>query len=278
MIEINKADVKDAPASFKRRGAKRKQIEINLFDANSDDYLNNVIPFIEVMESIYQSKGEVKKKLNESHYFKCCYCETKFNFTRDLEVEHFRPKRFAQQSSNSKIIPLAYFWLAYDWDNLLLGCAACNRDYKKNLFPLENEAGRALPQTRNIENEVPTFINPSKENPRQHIRFVDEVPIAHDDSVRGQITIDYLGLRSNPILVRARIDHLNEVRRHLRNLANWRKLLEISEKIKDVEIANLAREAEEDGIEAVIFLNDAKKVEAQFSSMTQDFLATQSFS
>jgi uncharacterized protein (TIGR02646 family) len=277
MIRINKAPANDAPASFKRRGKKRTQTECNLFDSNPNDYLNNVTPFIEVMESIYQSKLEVKTKLNESHHFKCCYCETKFNFTRDLEVEHFRPKRYSRQSPNSRIIPLVYFWLAYDWDNLLLSCAACNRDHKKNLFPLEDEANRASPRTRNIENEEPIFINPSKEDPREHIRFVDEVPIPYASSTRGQITIEYLGLLTNHILINKRIDHLKEVRKHLKNLARWRKLLILSQETKNAEIEELAREAEEDGIEAVIFLNNAKKNSAQFSSMTQDFLAQQSF-
>jgi len=277
MIRINKAGAANAPETFKRRGRNRKKVECDLFDATPDDYLNNITPFPKVMEDIYQQKGEVKAKLLESHYWKCCYCEKEFNFTRDLEVEHFRPKRFAQQSPNSEIIPMVYFWLAYDWDNLLLSCAACNRDFKKNLFPLEDEDDRASPRIRNIENEVSTFINPSKENPREHIRFEEETPVAHANSSRGKITIDYLGLRTNSNLVKDRIDHLNEVRRHLKNLARWRKLLKVSQKIKDAEIENLAKEAEEDGIEAIIFLKKAKNKDAQFSSMTQDFLDGKTF-
>jgi len=280
MIKINKATVAEAPLVINRRGKNRKKKECKLFDTCPEDYLNDnqkIRKKLKVAEDIYQN-SDVKTKLNESHYYKCCYCETKFKYPRDLDVEHFRPKKYAQQSENSAEILLAYFWLAYDWDNLLLSCAECNRGYKKNLFPLENEADRATPETRNIDNEIPTLINPAlvtEDDPRDHIRFVNETPKAKTS--RGQKIIDCLGLRRD-ILLEDRLEHIGEIRKHLKNLEHWRKLLKVSQRIDDVEIQELTLEAEENGIEAIIFLKEAMKCNAKFSSMTQDFLVQQSFS
>lgn len=280
MIKIDKAPVTEAPLTITRRGKNRTKKDCNLFDGSPNDYLLGEPPIrkvIKVMEDIYQN-SDVKTKLNESHYYKCCYCETKFKYPRDLDVEHFRPKKHAQQSEGSAEILLVYFWLAYDWDNLLLSCAECNRGYKKNLFPLENEADRALPETRNIDNEIPILINPAsvtEDDPRNHIRFVNETP--EGKTQRGKKIIDCLGLRRD-ILLEDRLEHLKEIRKHLKNIEHWRKLLKVSQKINDVEIQELAREAEADGIESIIFLREAMKVNAKFSSMSQDFLAQQSFS
>src|SRR5215213_3210828 len=210
MIKINKADASDAPLIIRRRGKNRTKEDCKLFDANPNDYLVGKPPIrkmLKVMEGIYQD-SDVKAKLNESHYFKCCYCETKFKYSRDLDVEHFRPKKYSQQSLTSPEILLVYFWLAYDWDNLLLSCAECNRAYKKNLFPLENETDRATVQNRNIDNELPILINPahvSEDDPRAHIGFENESP--KGITTRGKKIIDYLGLRRDE-LFEARLEHL----------------------------------------------------------------------
>lgn len=280
MIKIDKAPATEAPLIITRRGKNRTKKDCDLFDPCPDDYLLGKPPIrkmIKVMEDIYQDK-DVKAKLNESHHHKCCYCETKFKYSRDLDVEHFRPKKYSQQSSDSPEILLVYFWLAYDWDNLLLSCAECNRGYKKNLFPLIDESLRATPQTRNIDNELPIFINPalvSEDDPRDHIRFENETPEAKTE--RGQKIIDCLGLRRD-ILAEDRLEHIKELRKHLKNIKYWRKILKVSQRINDTEIRELTEEAEENGIEAIIFLRESMKNTAKFSSMTQDFLAQQSFS
>lgn len=49
--------------------------------------------------------------------FYCSYCEKSDN----LDVEHVIPKSVPAGAD-----------LAVDWNNLLLGCPTCNRDYKKN--------------------------------------------------------------------------------------------------------------------------------------------------
>jgi uncharacterized protein (TIGR02646 family) len=219
MIKIHKTDAAEISASFKRKGRKQKQTECELFDECPEDYLKDEVKLrkkLKVSEAIYQD-SEIKTRLIKNHHFKCCYCETKFKYSRDLDVEHFRPKKYSQQSPNSKKILLVYFWLAYDWDNLLLSCAECNRVYKKNLFPLENEHERASAKSRNIDKELPTFINPAaptEDDPRKHIKFIDETP--EGITARGQKIIDYLGLRRD-MLLEDRREHLDKLRRAARN-------------------------------------------------------------
>ena len=57
---------------------------------------------------------------------KCAYCETPTRVVAYGDVEHFRPKSI-------------YWWLAYSYENYLPSCGACNQEYKKDLFHLENK-------------------------------------------------------------------------------------------------------------------------------------------
>lgn len=280
MIKINKAPIAEAPDIITGRGKRRTKKDCDLFDASPNEYLSpnpRVRMVLKVMEDIYQD-SDVKEKLNESHYLKCCYCESKFTYPRDLDIEHFRPKKYSQQSENSIEILLVYFWLVYDWDNLLLSCAECNRGYKKNLFPLKKGSQRATPQNRDISNESPIFINPalaSEDDPRKHIEFDNETP--KGITPRGKKIIDLLGLRRDE-LFEARLEHLKEIKKQLKIIRKWEKLLKLNQRIDDSEIRELLEEAREEGIEAILFLENAIKPEAEFSSMTQDFLAQQPFS
>lgn len=87
-----------------------------------------------------------------------------------------------------------YFWLAYDWDNLLLACQICNQRHKKNAFPLLRGSRRARSHLGSIAGEKPVFIHPVLEDPGPHIGFRDHVPHARNGSMRGRRTIQGLGL------------------------------------------------------------------------------------
>ncbi len=58
---------------------------------------------------------------------KCAYCETPTRVVAYGDVEHFRPKS-------------VYWWLAYSYENYLPSCGACNQEYKKDFFELQNKA------------------------------------------------------------------------------------------------------------------------------------------
>jgi len=54
----------------------------------------------------------------------------------------YRPKGAVQQAPGQKKEYPGYYWLAYDWNNLLFICTACNTK-KRELFPLTDSKGRA---------------------------------------------------------------------------------------------------------------------------------------
>jgi len=87
---------------------------------------------------------------------KCAYCD-RVVALGNHPVEHFRPALGG------------YFWLAWDWDNLLFSCVSCNGP-KSNEFPLLD--GNSLPIGDSPPgNERPVLINPYAEDPLAHIRF-----------------------------------------------------------------------------------------------------------
>jgi uncharacterized protein (TIGR02646 family) len=69
---------------------------------------------------------ESKEQLLDESKNKCAYCETPTRVIAYGDVEHFRPKSI-------------YWWLAYSYENYLPSCTACNQEYKKDYFKLENK-------------------------------------------------------------------------------------------------------------------------------------------
>lgn len=132
---------------------------------------------------------------------KCCYCEKPI---AEGEIEHFRPKAGYKTGRNSPLIQPGYYWLAYRWDNMLLSCDECNDQKRKgNLFPLRNEGSRATNRSIPISQEDPILIDPSKEDPNNHITFNLERPIGLDN--RGNEVIEIFELKTRGDLVDERL-------------------------------------------------------------------------
>lgn len=152
--------------------------------------------------SIYGHK-EVREILEEAQHSKCCFCEQDLlHCARD--VEHFRPKSGFQQIDKEKLKKPGYYWLAYEWSNLLLACDFCNRRYKKNYFPLANPAQRAKNHHESIQNEEPLIINPATDDPGEFIAFQGIRAVAIDGNNRGKETILRVGLNDRELLSRRR--------------------------------------------------------------------------
>lgn len=146
--------------------------------------------------SIYRHT-EVLEALIECHHGKCCLCEQ--HVQEDGDVEHFRPKA-------------RYYWLAYDWNNLLLSCSACNSRHKRNLFPLRDESSRVSSHLENISREDPLFIDPCREDPEESIEWQEEHPRPRRGNRRARVTLDALRLNERGLPTTRRI-RLNEVER-----------------------------------------------------------------
>lgn len=140
--------------------------------------------------------GVAKKDLADRLNHKCVYCECPIR-PESNPVEHFRPKAFVQNKGEPRDEE-RYWWLAWTWENLLFACGRCNSSYKGNQFPLEPGTAPLPPLSFDIGAESSALIDPSGEDPRDHIRFkwsptrTRWVPVAR--SPKGQKTIQVLGL------------------------------------------------------------------------------------
>ncbi|TAD96211.1 MAG: hypothetical protein EAZ97_14400 [Bacteroidetes bacterium] len=201
---------------------------------------------IKETEHIYQ---HFKAELLEIQHNKCCYCESrlleKSSHQKAGDVEHFRPKNGYKQDILAKeVSKSSYFWLAYDWDNLLFSCEVCNnKPYKENKFPLIDDSKRAKSHRNNLNLEEPYLINPAKEDPEQHFTFRKE--FIFPKSVRASISIKILGLDRKGLNI-TRLEHLKTVE----------TLAEFLDKVPE----NLKKEIEEN-------IKEHKKSSAKFAGM-----------
>lgn len=118
-------------------------------------------------------------RLWQKQHHKCCYCEHKIQ-ERHNDVEHHRPKGRANRAPGSTATH-GYWWLAFDWDNLLYACPSCNRSEKNDLFPLPIGDAALEAEERPPGNEHPHLLDPASTlNPVEHIEF------EYRFAVRGQ--------------------------------------------------------------------------------------------
>jgi uncharacterized protein (TIGR02646 family) len=106
-------------------------------------------------------------------YGKCAYCERAIG-NQHGDVEHFRPKGGVADKDNKMIEDHpGYYWLAYDWQNLLISCITCNQIMKGSHFPVINDNHARKPEE--IPDEIPLLINPvsgfDEDDPAKHFRI-----------------------------------------------------------------------------------------------------------
>ena len=115
---------------------------------------------------------------------KCAYCETYIHDGMDSDIDHFRPKLGVTDEFDDPIMIVdgdgveinhpGYYWLAYDWRNLLPTCKRCNsasetgnnRNGKRNRFPTMNYHA-TLPGHE--VRERPLIIHPINDNPEEYL-------------------------------------------------------------------------------------------------------------
>jgi uncharacterized protein (TIGR02646 family) len=210
----------DAPSVLLDEGfARRQQHEADI-DSDLAAYSSGA-KTLEFDRAIYAHKN-VKSILLEMQHEKCAFCEAKPLHVSDGDVEHFRPKAAVRQTKSGAMQRPGYYWLAYEWNNLLFACERCNRRHKKNFFPLASPTQRARSPRDAIANEDLIFIDPSAEDPKLYIGFREHVPFAIRNNSRGRRTIKELGL-GRPELNGDREKHL-EVLKTLRMIVTNPKL------------------------------------------------------
>jgi uncharacterized protein (TIGR02646 family) len=200
MIRIHRP--RRIPAILRTKGMLAKQQDRAAYAASPTAYASGAKTFA-FDRGIYGHES-VKQALCDAQHGKCCFCESPVTHVASGDVEHFRPKAAVAQDDAGPLTRPGYFWLAYEWKNLLFCCENCNRRHKRSLFPLHNPARRATLPSHQLRRERPLFVDPAAEEPSRHVGFRAEEAVACEGSREGQATIEALGL-NRPALVKARL-------------------------------------------------------------------------
>ena len=163
-------------------------------------------------------RGDLYKEQKNEYYFnkigpfhgKCAYCEAYLTPNQQGDIDHYRPKAAVRNLDNIRVkINLGgkssdhpgYYWLTYDWRNLLPSCILCNR-FSNNVngqfvgkgerFPVERDKYATRPNEES--NETPLLLNPTLDNPAEHLSFDKSTGLITWQSQRGKITCEVLGL------------------------------------------------------------------------------------
>jgi uncharacterized protein (TIGR02646 family) len=149
---------------------------------------------------------------------KCAYCEAPAPASTSWDVEHYRPKGRVSERADHP----GYYWLAYEWENLLLSCELCNRRRKDrptweqaepgttagkaDRFPLSDETTRAMDPSGDLAAEARLLLDPTQDDPEEHVAFsLTGHAVARRGSAMGAASID--------------VYHLNR-----RRLRSWRQV------------------------------------------------------
>jgi len=171
---------------------------------------------------------------------KCAYCESMVGAPNSEEIEHYRPKGGITGEPDHN----GYWWLASDWNNLLLSCTGCNQGRKQHLVtpdmdekaylelisvPPKRVVGkrnqfpiggvRACHPGDDLKAEIAHLIDPTERDPRPSLRWavatdlsvVVPQQVAGGDDPFGAATIAICALNRSK-LVKERTGLLQQLR------------------------------------------------------------------
>ena len=125
---------------------------------------------------------DVRTKLRNHHGIKCVYCESSPIATSTFRIDHYRPKKHIKDLPEEN--HAGYYWLAYEWTNLMQSCQFCN-GCKSNYFPLISELSRVDEHTQHaldinrrspllnpLNTEQRLLLNPELDEVEKHFIFL----------------------------------------------------------------------------------------------------------
>jgi uncharacterized protein (TIGR02646 family) len=165
MIQVRR-DRRNHPPGFVSRARTWKQAFRN---AQKLDPTMTATQFWRKMRRNLQADAQA---LAAVFHHKCAYCESRMLHVQHPHVEHYRPKGRVEFEK-----------FLFAWENWLLSCGRCN-DSKWAHFPM-------------CDGGVPCLIDPTVDDPEQHIAFAREHVSAL--SPRGAETVRIIGLDRGPL-------------------------------------------------------------------------------
>ena len=190
---------------------------------------------------------ERKEDILERFGGRCAYCESLIKADQPGDVEHYRPKGAVETlvlpastaeakqtlvrttdhgeetlvrktvevkfANGSRGPHPGYYWLAYEWSNLLPACTACNRAQNRNghfvgkemVFAVEGDANALRPTA--VKRRRPLLINPNEDDPSDDLELEGETGVLSPKrladgtlSRRGTTTIALLDLNRTELV------------------------------------------------------------------------------
>lgn len=153
-----------------------------------------------------------RQMLFDAFHGKCAYCEARFVLDQSGDVEHFRPKGavldkdgqpvLVSSAPGSNVPHPGYYWLAYDWHNLLPSCGKCNRMTRTRdgkwvgkgaRFPVKSSWAWHPGEEAT---EDPLLIHPVLDEPEKYLGIDVNTGVIYavDDHERGKTCIDVFDL------------------------------------------------------------------------------------
>jgi uncharacterized protein (TIGR02646 family) len=175
---------------------------------------------------------------------KCAYCESLVNGAHG-GVEHYRPRQGGALEVNGNG-HLFYSWLAYDWENLLYVCNACNYSNSahktaSSRFQVTHERAKVLASiTECRDQEVPYLLDPCFDEPSEHIDC-DESGKLLALSTRGDFTIAALNLNGRERLVMDRREAMEVTKYELAIALDFAEADYSSADLMSVSIARISK-------------------------------------
>lgn len=205
----------DAPANLDSERC-RKKIDQIIDDPNgykiSDEY----------------NHSDVRKKLITHFGVKCVYCESSPIATSTFRIDHFRPKKGIKEDK----LHTGYYWLGYEWSNLLQSCQLCNGS-KLNHFPLISpssrvtettpsalDAARRKPDTVPLSNEQRLLLHPELDDVESHFYF-NAIGEIFSDSAEGKKSIKIYDLNRQYLIGERKKINDELIRRTKRELYHY---------------------------------------------------------
>lgn len=123
-------------------------------------------------------RSRVEDKLSIAYKNKCAYCER----ICKADIEHYRPKKAVLEEPEHS----GYYWLCYEWSNLIPSCITCNREgAKHNKFPIlgtrvpapsfletgELDLNLCKASESPLSDERPYLLHPEVDHPEDYFDF-----------------------------------------------------------------------------------------------------------
>ena len=158
--------------------------------------------------------------LKTLYHNKCAYCETNTVAGAPMQVEHYRPKAEVAKEKEHE----GYYWIAYEWSNLLLSCAICNNK-KRSQFPIAGvrvaspilnpdgmpDDDSRLATSSFFQDEAPLLLHPEIDEVEDFFIFLPDGTLEPiDNHPRALATISICQL-NRPELVVKRLSILNKL-------------------------------------------------------------------